>query len=173
MKFLKKNKIYKIIIFLILPISTFFSFCFWDIMSDVFQPSQKNIIYIWNKKDDVWKTVLQEKTSATIGYNGNWRGVSTETNDSLIVRIVKFILKMTVVLSVTMVIFYSAKFLIQVFNWNDLKSATAKKDIINLIIWLLIALLSVVIVELVISIPKSSLKTSGDITSINNEKILL
>ena len=34
----------------------------------------------------------------------------------------------------------------------------------NLIIWLLIALFSITAIELLISIPKSSLKTSGDLS---------
>ena len=155
MKCFRKNKILKLLFLTILP--CFSCFCFWDdIMEEVFKPVQDNIIYIWDSVSSVWKTILQEKTEAD-----GW--LSYDTQDPLIVRVVKFILKMTVVLSVTMVIFYSVKFLIEVFKWSDLKSVNAKKDLINLIIWLLIALFSITIIELVISIPKSSLKTSGDI----------
>lgn len=162
MRKFKNIKIFKS--FFILPILTIFSFCFWnDIMYNVFSPSLNNIIYIWNDVNTVWRTFLQEQQEGSIGiYNGNW-GVSQNTKDPLIVRVVKFILKMTIVLSVSMVIYYSVKFLLQVFGGNDLKSIGAKKDLINLIIWLLIALFSVTAIELIISVPKSSLRTSGDI----------
>ena len=169
MKLFKQNRIFKLLFLFVLPISTFFSCVLGDIMEQVFDPVQDNIIYIWEKPADVWRTVLQKQTEAS------WLSINTE--EPLIVRIVKFILKMTVVLSVTMVIFYGVKFMVQVIKWSDLKSASAKNDIINLIIWLLIALFSITAVELIVSIPKSSMKTVWDITYDNihskTQKILL
>lgn len=160
-KIFKKYKIFSLLSVILLSILTFSCFCNWDdIMEKVFQPIKNNIIYIWDSPSSVWKRILKEKTE--IGW------LSYDTNDPLIVRIVKFILNMTVVLSVTMVIYYSVKFMIQIFKWNDLKSIGAKKDLINLIIWLLIALFSITIIELAISIPKKSLQTTGDTMSYIN-----
>lgn len=154
MKYFKTNRILCKLFLFVLSIIVFFPFCFWDdIMERVFEPVRGNIIYIWTNKETVWTTILRERMEGSIWLQ--WYTV--ETKEPLIVRIVKFILKATVVLSVTMVIFYSVKFLIEVFKWNDLKSVWAKKDLINLVIWLLIALFSITIIELVISIPKSSL----------------
>ena len=116
------------------------------------------IIDFWNTKSDVWHTVLRESTEFELL---SW----FSTKAPLIVRIVKIILKMTIVLSVTMVIYYGVKFMLQVFKWDDLKSASAKKDLINLFIWLWISLFSVTAVTLVISIPKSSLTTWEDLSS--------
>ena len=159
MSWVKLNRILKKCFLLILPLVELFSFSFWvdDIMYEVFLPSRNNIIYIWSDKSTVWNTVLKERVTSD-GF------LSYTTQEPLLVRIVKFILKMTVVLSVTMVLFYSVKFMVQVFKWNDLKSASAKKDLINLVIWLLIALFSITAVELVMSIWKSSMRTTGDIT---------
>lgn len=166
MNYIKLNNILKKCFLLILPVTAFFSFSFWtnDVMYEVFQPSRNNIIYIWSDVSTVWRTVLRQRITGSVWLQ--W--YTAQMQEPLIVRIVKFILKMTVVLSVTMVIFYSTKFMVEVFKWNDLKSASAKKDIINLIIWLLIALFSITAVELMISIPKSSLRTSGDITYNDN-----
>lgn len=154
MKFLKKNRILNNLFIFVLSFIIIFPFCFWDdIMEQVFRPVQDNIIYIWTDPDTVWTTILRERTEGSIWIH--WYTI--DTKEPLIVRIVKFILKATVVLSITMVLYYSVKFMIQVFNWSDLKSASAKKDLINLIIWLLIALFSVTIIELAISIPKNSI----------------
>ena len=155
-KKIKKNRIFKSFFILFLPILTIISPCFWDMMQEIFEPVQQNIFYIWTTPSSVWSTVLQQQTEA--GF------LTINTEETLIVRLVKFILKITIILSVTMVIYYSVKFLLQVFGGNDLKSIGAKKDLINLIIWLLIALFSITAIELIISIPKSSLKTSGDLS---------
>ena len=56
--------------------------------------------------------------------------------------------------------------MIQVFNWSELKSATAKKDLINVLIWLLIAMFSITAITLVTSLAKSTF-TSNDFWFIN------
>ena len=113
---------------------------------------EKNtVIDLWEDKSAVWHTVLRESKWYSI-----WSWTFYE-KAPLIVKLVKLILWATVVLSVTMVIYYGIKFMLQVFSWNDYKSASAKKDLINLFIWLLVALFSITAVTLVISIPKSSL----------------
>ena len=141
------KKIFKILSVIFTFISLWYiSFSFWnDIMSQSFYPSKEygTVIYIWDTKKDVWHSILRDSTSIW------WIWIYQEA--PLIVRIVKIILRITIVLSITMVIFYGIKFMIQVFNWNDYKSAWAKKDLINLFIWLLIALFSITAVNLIIS----------------------
>ena len=141
------KKIFKILSVIFTFISLWYiSFSFWnDIMSQAFYPSKEygTVIYIWDTKKDVWHSILRDSTSIW------WIWIYQEA--PLIVRIVKIILRITIVLSITMVIFYGIKFMIQVFNWNDYKSAWAKKDLINLFIWLLIALFSITAVNLIIS----------------------
>ena len=121
-------------------------------MKNIFESSIENraVINIWDDKETVWRSLLRKSSWFS---RAQW----IYQDAPIIVNIVKFILKITVVLSVTMVIYYGVKFMLQVFKWDDLKSATAKKDLINLFIWLLIALFSITAVTLVISIPKSTL----------------
>jgi len=160
------HKTFSFLIVLVVPFLVYFSYCYWDnsscsdLLNCVFEPSEQydTIIDFWNTKSDVWHTVLRESTEFELL---SW----FSTKAPLIVRIVKIILKMTIVLSVTMVIYYGVKFMLQVFKWDDLKSASAKKDLINLFIWLWISLFSVTAVTLVISIPKSSLTTWEDLSS--------
>ncbi len=153
------KKIFWLLFMLVIPVLTYFSYSFWaDILSEVFSPSKDNIIYIWDNKNDVWHAVLRQSTVFE-----RWTGFYQRA--PLLVRIVKIILRLTIVLSVTMIIFYGVKFMIQVFNGSDYKSAGAKKDLINVFVWLLIALFSVTAVNLVVSIPKSSMTTSEDLNA--------
>jgi len=125
-----------------------------DIMTIWFWPAMTRsaVINIWQDKNTVWRSVLRESTVV-------WSTIYREV--PLIVRIVKVILKMTVVLSVSMVIFSSIKFMIQIFNGSEIKSAGAIKDLKNILIWLLIAMFSITAVNLIISLPKNSLQTQN------------
>jgi len=158
---MKKNikKIFLLLFVLFVPIFCHFFCVYWtDILSQVFGPSKQShgVIYLWDDKNDVWNSLVNESTSFS-----RWTWFYERA--PLIVKIVRIILKLTVVLSVTMVIFYSVKFMLQIFKWNDYKSATAKKDLINVFVWLFVALFSITAVNLVISIPKSSLITWEDL----------
>ena len=149
----------KIFLFLVFMIPLF-SYTLWDrdIMSEVFQPSKEKqwIIYIWDDKKAVWRSLLRESTV----FSWMWGGWEFYKNAPLIVKIVYVALRLTVVLSITMIIFYSIKFMLQVFNWSEIKSATAKKDLINVLIWLLIAMFSITAVTLVTSLGKSTFNTN-------------
>lgn len=125
-----------------------------DLLTQWFQDAirEQAIINIWSNKKDVWHAVLRPTTTM-------WTSIYKEA--PLIVRIVKVILKITIVLSVSMVIFSSIKFMIQIANGSEIKSAGAVKDLKNILIWLLIALFSITAINLVISLPKNSLKTQN------------
>lgn len=140
-----------------------FSCALWDsdMMSDVFQPAKERqgVIYIWDDKKAVWRSLLRESS-----WYSFWSWFYKEA--PLIVKVVYIILRITVVLSITMIIYYSIKFMLQVFGWSELKSATAKKDLINVLIWLLIAMFSITAITLVTSLAKSTFK-SNDFWSTN------
>lgn len=154
------KRIYKKIFLFLLFMIPVFSYTLWDrdIMSEVFQPAKEKqwIIYIWDDKKAVWRSLLRESTV----FSWMWGWWEFYKNAPLIVKIVYVILRLTVVLSITMIIFYSIKFMIQVFNWSEIKSATAKKDLINVLIWLLIAMFSITAVTLVTSLGKSTFNTN-------------
>ncbi len=163
-----------------------------DLMEQAFSTARSydTIVDLWNNKDAVGNEVLRE--SVTVWINDNmWQwcfvnGKFENVNENkcaelwwdwdiktiniwakapLIVRITKFLLRMTIVLSITMIIFTSVKYMIEVLNWKDWKTANAKKDIMRVAGWIIIALMSVWIINLVVSIPKSSIKTSDDLNS--------
>lgn len=168
---------------------------FWqDLMEQAFVPamSYDTVVKLWNTKDAVWNTILRESMTVEMWesvfkkacfvnnqiQNGVTEDVCVEMwwerrNDvinvsakaPLIVRITKFLLRMTIVLSITMIIFNSIKYMIEVMNWKDWKSAEAKKNLVFVAGWIILALMSVSIINLVVSVPKSSLKTSDDLSS--------
>lgn len=167
---------------------------FWiDLMEEAFSPSMSydTVINIWRNKKQVWDTVLREKTlieawdspfqkacflnwilQEWVDENGcleiRWERrkelIDIQSQAPLIVRIAKFLLRMTVVLSISMVIFNAIKYMIEVLWWKDRKSAESKKNLIYVAVWVIVALLSVSVINLIISVPKSSLQTSDDIS---------
>lgn len=160
-KYLIFNKKFLKIIFWLFLCFSFVNISFGDdIMYNLFEPSinQNSVIYIWKNKSDVWHSVLRK--TVWIEYD-HW--FNTYTEAPLIVRITKLLLRLTVVLSVSMVMFNAVKYLIEVFDWKDWKSAASKKNLINVWVWLLVALLSVSAVNLVSSLWKSTITTSDDI----------
>ncbi len=163
-----------------------------DLMEQAFQTAREydTIINLWNTKDSVWNEVLRESVSMWVNENfgqgcfinwqflnvdrsqcdergGDWdiQLISAESNPPLLVRITKFLLRMTIVLAITMIIFNSVTYLVEVLNGKDRKSAEAKKNIMRVAWGVIIALMSVGIINLVVSIPKSSIQTSDDLSS--------
>ena len=167
---------------------------FWiDLMEEAFSPSMSydTVINIWRNKKQVWDTVLREKTLIEAWDSPfqkacflNWilkewvdeswctelwwerkrEIIDISSQAPLIVRITKFLLRMTIVLSISMVIFNAVKYMIEILSWKDRKSAESKKNLIYVIAWVMLALLSVSVINLIVSIPKSSLQTSDDIS---------
>lgn len=167
---------------------------FWiDLMEEAFSPSMSydTVINIWRNKKQVWDTVLREKTlieawdspfqkacflnwilqewvdenrCSEIWWERRKELIDIQSQAPLIVRIAKFLLRMTVVLSISMVIFNAIKYMTEVLWWKDRKSAESKKNLIYVAVWVIVALLSVSVINLIISVPKSSLQTSDDIS---------
>lgn len=82
-------------------------------------------------------------------------GVETKTEAPLIVRIAKFLLRITMVLSVTMVIFNWIMWIIESAKWAEVKDA--KKNIVLIVVGIIIALMSLSIINLITSLTVSSL----------------
>ncbi|HPC34410.1 MAG TPA: hypothetical protein PLP73_02010 [Candidatus Absconditabacterales bacterium] len=162
-------------------------------MEEAFSPSMSydTVINIGRNKKQVGDTVLREKTLIEAGdspfqkacflngilqegvdengcleIGGERRKelIDIQSQAPLIVRIAKFLLRMTVVLSISMVIFNAIKYMIEVLGGKDRKSAESKKNLIYVAVGVIVALLSVSVINLIISVPKSSLQTSDDIS---------
>jgi len=85
------------------------------------------------------------------------------TEAPLIVRIAKFLLRITMVLAVTMVIFNGIMWIIESSKWGEVKDA--KKNITLIVVGILIALMSLGIVNLISSITVSSLGSKSTVSS--------
>lgn len=88
-----------------------------------------------------------------LGWDQDTPAFTTEA--PLIVRIAKFLLRITMVLAVTMVIFNGIMWIIESSKWGEVKDA--KKNIVLIVVGILIALMSLGIVNLISSITVSSL----------------
>lgn len=121
-----------------------------------------NKVYIYQN----WiKTYIEDETECVRAGGTRKRDIiDTSYNPPLIVKIAKILLRITMVLAITMVILNAVMYMTQVMSWKDWKSADAIKNFRNIIIWIIVALMSVSVVQLLISVPKSSLTTSDDVT---------
>ena len=123
-----------------------------DLLESSFQPAMVNdtIVNLWNGKNAIGNEVFRPWINITLG---GWPIVSSST--PLIVRITKFLLRITMVLAVTMVIFNGIMWIIESSKWAEVKDA--KKNITLIIVGILIALMSLGIINLISSITVSSL----------------
>ena len=95
----------------------------------------ENILW-WERKDNLFQA-------------------SVTTEPPLIVRIAKFLLRITMVLAITMVIFNGIMWIIESAKWAEVKDA--KKNIVLIVVGILIALMSLGIINLITSLTISSL----------------
>lgn len=86
---------------------------------------------------------------------GDWKVPVITTEAPLIVRIAKFLLRITMVLAVTMVIFNGIMYIIEASKWAEVKDA--QKNITLIVVGILIALMSLGIINLISSLTVSSL----------------
>lgn len=131
-----------------------------DLLEQAFTPSiaSDTIVggdSIGTSKRSVGKYVLKEGTQINIW--GPNAGI--HKRDSLVIQITKFLLRMTMVLAVTMIIYNGIRYVIKASKGEN------PKEVLNTIIYIavgiLLALLSVVIIRFISSIGASSL---NDIT---------
>lgn len=80
----------------------------------------------------------------------------TTTQAPFIVRIAKRLLRLTIVLSITMVIYNGVMYIVESAKWGEVKNAT--KNIMLIVWWILVALLSLGIINLISSISISTLQ---------------
>lgn len=87
---------------------------------------------------------------------GDWNVPAVTTQAPLIVRIAKRMLRLTIVLSITMVIYNGIMYIVESAKGGDVKDAT--KNLWLIVWWILVALLSLGIINLISSITISTLK---------------
>lgn len=167
--FTLKNSIVASVFFLVLFFLVFTAsvYASIDLLEQAFDPAIKQnwLINLGDTKDDVGNEVLRESTNISLNTNW-WQLFNISTKAPLIVRIAKLLLRITIVLSVTMVLYNWVLYIIQSSKWESPKDP--QKNLINILIWILLALASLWIINLLSSITISSLKTSSDFWFLNN-----
>jgi len=126
-----------------------------DLLEQVFSPSksQQQIINIWNDKQSVGNEVLRESTTLQIWPNG----INAAQREPLIVRFTKFLLRITIVLSITMTIYTGIRYIIAMGSEEWTKNA--RQNLLYIILGILLAMMSLAIVTLLESISFSTLST--------------
>lgn len=130
------------------------SVCFWeDLMEKAFSAAKNQwaVVNLWNTKWQVGSEIVGGWTTITIG--SGW--INGEEKAPLIVKITKFLLRMTIVLSITMVIYNGIQYILQSTSGWDTKWAT--KNLWLVAGGIILALLSLAIIQIIQSLTLSSL----------------
>ena len=150
-----------LLLFNLTLIAWFFSFlkvdiCRWaeDLMEKAFTPAREydTIVDMWNTKNAVWNEVLRDWVSVSIWWE---KLVNTNKEAPLIVRITKLLLRLTIVLAITMVIYSGINYILQSTSGGDTKWST--KNLMLIAWWIIVALLSLAIIQLINSFAVNSL----------------
>jgi hypothetical protein len=147
--FSKRKKIAKYFLF----ITVFSALFFWclsnasDLLWQLVEPSYdwETIIKIWKDVDHVWASMIEWSTEVSLSGVKNW--------PSIIVKITRILLSFVVALSITMILYNWMIYIIQTWQWKDSKDLT--KNIAYIVVWILVAIFSVVIINLIQSVPKT------------------
>lgn len=124
----------------------------YDLLQQAFDPAlQQDVVVgkdsIGTDVESVGNYVLNGGTNFNVKQGFSKR-------QSLIIEVTRFILRMTVVLAVTMLIYNGLQYMIKSSKWEHPKEIIT--NIVYIILWVLLALFSVLIVRLASSIGMSS-----------------
>ena len=129
-----------------------------DLIEELTTPAYSwgTIFKWWQDKQSVWKNVIEDGITASI----SMKWLRFGDNSSIIVRVIKILLILTITLSVTMILYNWMKYIIEVWNGKDGKSLI--KNVAYIVIWILIALFSTTIITILQSIPTSISEEMGN-----------
>lgn len=129
-----------------------------DFLEQVFSPSksQQQVINLWNDKTAVGREVLNPSMNVDIQL---WQdpGIDVSTREPLLVRFTKFLLRLTIVLSVTMIIYTGIRYILAAGEEEWAKNA--RQNLVYIILGILLALMSYGIIILIESVGFSTLST--------------
>ena len=136
-KSLNKNLKYWIISFFVLFFAGGILFVdAGDLLSQLTDPARHSSIMIdlWETKASVWSKFFK------------WRWGKPST----VIKIIRMLLVLTIALSVTMILYNWMMYIIETWQWKEWKSL---KNVAYIVVWILLALFSVIIIRLIQSIP--------------------
>ena len=137
-----------------------------DLLRQVVKPTLKDsklMIDLWENVNRVWNNMI--KWSFEISNDG------VTKKPSIIVKITRLLLILTIALSVTMILYNGMIYIIQTGQGKEWKSLI--KNVALIVAWILISLFSVVIINLIQSVPNSlNDELSTDSTHENDNEAL-
>lgn len=116
----------------------------WQAINPTYE--NKNISQIWENVDTVWNAALQWWIKME-------NGLSVKSAPSIIIKVTRILLSLTIALAVTMILYNGMMYIVKTWQWKDWKDLT--KNVAYIVVWILIALFSVVIITLIRSVPKT------------------
>jgi len=136
-----------------------------DLLEQAFKPSinADSVINLGNNKNAVGNEIFREWSEVTFG-DGDWMierwdfVPSTQKKPPLIVRIAKTLLRFTITIAITMMLFNGIKYMLETAKGGSAKASETMKSLMFIWVWLLLALWSLAIVNLISSITISSLE---------------
>jgi len=131
-----------------------------DLLEQAFAPAKtyQTITDLWNTKNAVGNEIFVSSIQSQDSL-GNWNVPAITQQEPLLIRIAKWFLRITIVLSITMVIYNGVGYIVESAKWGEVKNAT--KNIALIVGGVLLALFSLVIINLLRSLTLSSLTLWG------------
>ena len=128
-----------------------------DLLEQAFNPSiQQNHVIgggdIGTSKDQVWSYVLREGNEISLSLD-KW--LEKKRRPSLLVQFSKFLLRLTIILSITMVIYNGVMYVVKASKGENPKEIYS--NILYIVFGILLGLSSVIIIRLVSSIWQTTL----------------
>lgn len=130
-------------------LSTLSNFSFWanDLLDKAFTESKSydNVVDIWNTSDAVWNQIFKWWKSLSL----KW----LKSQDPIIVRAWKLLLRITIAIWVTMFLIWWIMFLLSM--WDDWKMKKARNNLFLAWVGIVLALASMSIIALINSLART------------------
>ena len=125
---------------------------------------------VWNTKEWVWNFLLKWGTEIDAwDIIKDWVHADINKKDSFVVSLTRFIVRFTLVIAITMIIYNWIVFVVKSTKWEAPKDVL--KNIIYIIVWVLLALASVVIIRLANSVGTTALEVGKDMVAYHSTDI--
>ncbi len=126
----------------------------FSIKKEIKTDDDGNLVCRWGPCiDDCKAETSENKSICKRQWKYSYVHIKTEKEQPMIIKITRFLLILTITLAVTMILYNGMQYIIQTGQWKDAKDLT--KNILYIVIWIFVALFSVVIITLIQSIPST------------------
>jgi len=127
-----------------------------DFLNQAFELSLEDDLVIWNwmvwtTKQSVWNYIMWKTVSIDAwDIIKDWVHADVNKSESFVVSLTKFLVRFTLVIAITMIIYNWIMFVIKSSKWEAPKDVL--KNIGYIVAWVLLALASVIIIQLASSV---------------------